>query len=234
MLSRSTDSHASRSTAPIPFSSKNHVVVRSELLTGLGPSIKVVLRSNSTTDTLNGPHRPELLEGRRAVDRRLVDAGSLIDIISSAIRLNRALLRRSGRRVVRAIRLNDVVLDKGIARPAIERNVAVDASGIPGPRVVDDLSTAGIPALAGYEVAHVGPLDAVFAARLVVVVDGTFAVGPEGVEETVVGAGALGCGASDKLEGRGDYCGRTAEGQEDGGESDHDDVVIGSSLVVYR
>ena len=186
--------------------------MRAELLSSLRPSIKVILRRNRASNPLNGPHGPELLESRGALDRRLVDASSLVDVVGSAIRLNRPLLRRSRRRVVRPIRLNDVVLDKGVACPSIERDVAVDRPRVPGTSVVDDLSTSGVPAFASDKVTDVVPLNAVFAGILVVISDGAFTIGPVGVEEAVVGAGALGCGAGDEFEGGGENCGRATEG----------------------
>jgi hypothetical protein len=74
------------------------------------------------------------------------------------------------------------------------------------------------------------------AAGAVVVIHGALAVGPEGVEETVVGACSSGSGAgdqgtrliallsvSDEAQRRGKRRGGAAESEQDGRESDHVD-----------
>lgn len=98
--SRTLNSDASRARALVTLSSEDLVVVRTKLLSVLGPSIEVVLDSDSTTDTLASPNRPELLEGSSAVDRRLVGAGSLEDVVCTAVRGDGALLLSSRRGVV--------------------------------------------------------------------------------------------------------------------------------------
>lgn len=194
------DRNAGRSTASVALSSQNHVVVIAKLLANLGPSIKVVLRSDGTTDALLRAHRPVLLESRRAVDGGLVGAGGLVDIVCSAVRLNGALLAGAGAGVVGSVGLDNVVFNERVACPAVQRNVRVDVGGVPGARVVDDLSTSGIPSFACNEVANVAPLDGVFATVLVVVAHGALAISPEGVEEAVVSACAwLGVTARENL-----------------------------------
>ena len=97
--------------------------MRTQLLPILGPSVKVVLGGDRSADALRLPNGPELLEGRSAVDRGLVCTGGLENIIGSAVGGNGTLLARSRSGVIGAVRLNDVVLDERVARPAVERNV---------------------------------------------------------------------------------------------------------------
>jgi hypothetical protein len=113
---------------------------------------------DSSAHTLLLPNGPELLEGRRAVDAGLVGTGRLQDVVCAAVGGDGALFLRSRARVVRAIGFDDVVLNQRVACPAVERDIAVDVGGVPGARVGDIADTAGVPALAGDEVANVGPL----------------------------------------------------------------------------
>lgn len=133
--------------------------MRAEFLAVLGPSIKVVLTqsslvtqhtliqileqethldSNATTHALVLSHGPKLLKGSRAIDGRLVRPRRLQDVVGAAVGLDRALFLRRRRRVVRAKRLDNVVLDQRVARPAVQRNVRVDALSVPRAAVLDD------------------------------------------------------------------------------------------------
>lgn len=98
---------------------------------------------------------------RSAIDGGLVGARRLQDIVCAAINGNRALLLSSRGGVIRAIRLDDVVLDKRVARPSVERDVAVDALCVPGTGVGDVAGAAWVPALTSDKIINVVPLDAV-------------------------------------------------------------------------
>jgi hypothetical protein len=113
------------------------------------------------TNTLLLPNGPELLEGGCSVDRRLVSACGLEDVVGAAVSGNGTLLLSSRTGVVRAIGFDNVVFDQGVAGPAVQRNVRVDVAGVPGARVGHVADTAGVPALAGDEVADVVPLNVV-------------------------------------------------------------------------
>lgn len=154
-----------------------------KLLSGLRPGIEVSLRRDIAADPLLGPDRPVLGKSGRADDRRLVDPLRLVDIICTSVALDGPLLRSPAGRVVRAVRLDDVVLDERVLGPAIERHVAVDVGRVPGAVVDDVLGTAGVPALAGHEVADVAPRDLVPSGGEVVVRDAALAVRPEAVED---------------------------------------------------
>jgi hypothetical protein len=98
---------------------------------------------------------------------------------------------------------------------------AVDVVVVPGAVVGDLARRARVPALAADPVVHVVPGDAVRAAGAVVIVDGAAAVGPEGVEVAVVGAGAgLDAALLHGLERAGRDGG--GEGRDEESERDHD------------
>lgn len=118
-------------TALIPFRSQNLIVVRAQRLTNLGPRIEMVTRRNRAANPLRLPDTPKLLERSCAIDRGLVCAGGLVDVVSPTVRRDSALLGCSRRRVVGAVRLDNVVLDEGVAGPAVEGDVRVYVGGVP-------------------------------------------------------------------------------------------------------
>jgi hypothetical protein len=142
-------------------SRQNLIVMAPQLLSKLTPRIKMRLDINRAAHTLLLPNAPELLESRRAINTRLVGARGLKDIVGAAVGGDGALFLSSRSRVVGAVGLDNVVLDQGVARPAVERDVAVDGPGVPSAAVGDVADAAGVPALAGDEVADVGPGDVV-------------------------------------------------------------------------
>jgi hypothetical protein len=105
----------------------------------------VVLNRNRAANALASSHRPELLEGGSAIDGRLVCAGSLEDVVGTTVAGDGALLLSSRRGVVRAVRLDDVVFDEGVAGPAVEGDVGVYVCGVPGAGVVYYALRAGVP-----------------------------------------------------------------------------------------
>ena len=139
------------------MSLKAYVVVGTEVLSGLCPSIEVVLSRDVATNPLLGPDRSELGKRGSPQNRRLVDPLGLIDIICASVALDRPLLASAAGRVVRAVGLDDVVLDEGVLGPAVERDVAVDVGCVPGTVINDVLGATRVPALAGHKVADVAP-----------------------------------------------------------------------------
>ena len=103
------------------------------------------LDSDGAANSLAGADGPELLEGLGTVDGRLVVAGSLEDVVGAAVRLDLTLLLSSRSRVVGAVSLNNVVLDKGVAGPSVERDVRVDILGVPGTAVGDYTGGSRVP-----------------------------------------------------------------------------------------
>jgi len=92
----------------------------------------VVARVDGAADVARRPDGPVLLEvGLVAVDRGRVDALLLPDLVRAPITLQAAVLCRAAvvRRVVVAQRLDHIVLDQRVARPAVEREVCRAAGG---------------------------------------------------------------------------------------------------------
>lgn len=145
----------------IPLGRQNLIIMRPQLLPKLTPSIKMILDRNLPAHPLNLPHGPKLLKRRRPINTGLIGPCSLQNIIRPAVRSDGALLLGCRARVVGAIGFDDVVLDQGVAGPAVERNVGVDVLRGPGSCVVYYAVGAGVPAFSGDEVADVGPLDVV-------------------------------------------------------------------------
>lgn len=187
-----------------------------ELEAGLLPGVEVVLHGDGASDALLLADGPELVKGGGAVDGRLVDALRAVHVVGAAVALDGAQLGRAARRVVRAERLHHVVLDQRVSRPAVDRQVAVDAGAAPGAVVLDDARGTRVPSLAGHEVAYIRPRDVVRAGVAVVVGHRAGAVGPEGVEETVVRAGAGRGRPGDEVERGGNNPGGSREGDKDG------------------
>jgi len=87
--------------------------------------------------------RPELLEGLSSINGRLVDAGGLQDVIGSTVASHGSLPAGSRAGVVRAVGLDDVVLDEWVASPSVDSEVAVTV-GLVCARVVDDTAMPSI------------------------------------------------------------------------------------------
>lgn len=123
--------------------------MRTQRLSNLGPRIKMIARRNRTANPLRLPNAPKLLERGCPINTRLVGTCSLVDIVHAAIGRNSTLLGGSGRGVVAAIGLNDVVFDERVACPAVQRDVGVYVRSIPSTRVGHGASGAGVPAFSG-------------------------------------------------------------------------------------
>lgn len=94
------------------------------------PSIEVALDINSSADSssgveLGGSDGPELFEGLRAIDGRLVVSPGGEDVVVGAIAVDGTLAGSSGGWVVVTPRLDDVVLNESVTRPAVDGEVAV-------------------------------------------------------------------------------------------------------------
>ena len=120
----------------IPLGGHNDIVVAAKPHTNLGPLVKVLLGRDGAADALLLAHRPVLLEGAGALDGRLVDARAGEDLVVALLVAEGALGRpRLVRRQV-CVRLDDVVLDQRVARPAVDGEVA-RARGVVGAGVLD-------------------------------------------------------------------------------------------------
>jgi hypothetical protein len=123
--SRSPHGDSGRAAAKVPLRSHDLVVVLPQLQTRLLPRCKVVASRHSPARPVLTTNCPELLERPRALDRRLVRPSRLQDVVHPAVRVHCADLLRTRRRVVGPERLDDVVLDQRVLRPAVDGEVAV-------------------------------------------------------------------------------------------------------------
>jgi hypothetical protein len=133
---RAVNGDGSTSGAEVSLCSHNLVVVLTELHALAGPRIEVSLHVDASAGALVLANRPVLLKGRGAVNRRLVGAGALRNLVRGAVGGDGALVLRLRRRVVRAEVLDNVVLDERVAGPAVDGEVGV-AVGVVGTRVGD-------------------------------------------------------------------------------------------------
>ena len=62
----------------------------------------------------------------------MVDARLLVDLVRAAVAGDGTLVRATSRRVVRTVRLGDVVLDERVRRPAVDGEVAVSIRPVVG------------------------------------------------------------------------------------------------------
>lgn len=134
------DVNVGRTAALVTLSGDDLVVVRTQTQTGGRPGVEVVLHGDGAADALGGADGPVLVEGRGALDGRLVVAGGEVDVVGAAVALERALVLRVGARVVGAVGLNHVVLDQRVVSPAVhgqvpvaarvERTAVVDGAGV--------------------------------------------------------------------------------------------------------
>jgi hypothetical protein len=99
----------------------------------LGPGREVVRGGDGAAAALALADAPELGKGGGALDGGGVDALGRVNVVGCAVAGDLALVGGAGRRVVRAVRLNDVVLDQRRGGPAVDGEVRV-AAGVVGSR----------------------------------------------------------------------------------------------------
>ena len=130
---QSPDLNLGRPTALVPLSGHDHVVPGAQVQVALPlPLVKVLARIDGAADALGAADGPVLVKGGGALDRGLVDAPGLVDVVDAAVVLDGAEPLGARRRVVRAVCLDDVVLDERVGRPAVEGEVCITVS-IPEP-----------------------------------------------------------------------------------------------------
>lgn len=91
----------------------------------LSPGVEVVLHVDATACALGLTDRPVLLKGLGAIDGRLVYTSGLGNGVCAAVSVEGTLALGVAGGVVGAEALNDVVLDKRAASPAVDSQVAV-------------------------------------------------------------------------------------------------------------
>src|SRR5690606_14596432 len=144
--------------ALISFRGHDHVVVLAEIHSIRSPRIEMVPGGDGAADSLLLAYAPILVEGAAvADDARRVHTLRAIDVVRAAVARHSAHEAGSAGRAPRAPAIDDVVLDKRIGRPPIERQiriaVRVERAGI-GHRA----TAARIPALTSDPVVDVAPL----------------------------------------------------------------------------
>jgi len=140
------DRNRRRPAAGVAFGGHDHVEVGSQLQPALGPGLEVVARGNLAAGALVTPDRPKLVEGLPPLDRRLIDALRLVNVIRAAVTGDAAFALRPLAGVVAAEVLDDVVLDERLLGPAVEGQVRV-ALRVVRALILDRLVAARIPAL---------------------------------------------------------------------------------------
>ncbi len=137
------DGDVGRAAGEVALGGDDLVVVRAELQAQGGPRVKVRADVDGAGRALVLADRPVLLEGRGTLDRGLVGAGRLVDVVDGAVRGDAAELGGARGGVVGAEVLDDVVLDQGVLGPAVDREVGV-AVGAVATRVVDGAKEGGL------------------------------------------------------------------------------------------
>jgi hypothetical protein len=69
--------------------------------------------------------RPELVKGRSAFNRSLIDLLGLIDVVYASVTINGADEGQTRARVVVAVVLKNIVFDKRVGGPAVDRKVSI-------------------------------------------------------------------------------------------------------------
>lgn len=87
----------------------------------------MVCRRDGPARALRAADAPVLVECRSALDRRLVDARALVDVVRAPIGGDGALVSEPAGGVVCADVLEDVVLDEWVRRPSVHGQVGVAA-----------------------------------------------------------------------------------------------------------
>jgi hypothetical protein len=131
------DSHGSLARALVTLNSKDLVVVASQAQASLSPGVEVSTGVDGSAGSLVAADGPVLLEGLAVtLDGRSTVASADSNVIDGSVNVDLTLLLSTGRGVVGAEVLNDVVLDERVAGPAVDSEVAVTV-GLVVTRVLD-------------------------------------------------------------------------------------------------
>jgi len=126
------DLDGGRASALVALGGHDHVVPAAEFEVALLlPLVKVLAGVDGATDALDAADGPVLVEAGSALDRGLVGAPRLVDVVDTAVVLDRAELLGSGRGVVGAVGLDNVVLNQGVGGPSVQRKVCCLSSARP-------------------------------------------------------------------------------------------------------
>ena len=126
------DGDGGAARALVSLSGDDLVVERAHRHAERLPSVEVRCGVDGAARAVRLADGPVLVEGRGALDRRLVDTRRLVDVVGRAVRDDGALERETAARVVCAEVLDDVVLDERARGPAVQGQVRVARGVIVG------------------------------------------------------------------------------------------------------
>jgi hypothetical protein len=171
------DSDGRAAGAKVTLGSNDLVVVLTKSHALAGPRIEVGLHVDRTAGALVLTNRPVLLKGRGTINGWLVGASALGNFVRAAVDGDGTLVLGLRRGVVCTEVLNDVVLNKRVASPAVDGKVGV-AVGVVGTRVGDGTSRSRVPSLSTNEVTTAAPLNTVRTGVAVCISDLRATIGP--------------------------------------------------------
>jgi hypothetical protein len=116
-------------TTLVPLRCHNQIIKVPQRHTLTCPRIKMVASRHRPTHPMILPHGPILCKALRAIDRRRIHKLVCIDVVGTPVGINCPFESAARRRVVGSEGLHDVVLNQGVARPAVDREVAVTFRG---------------------------------------------------------------------------------------------------------
>lgn len=85
----------------------------------------MVSGSDRSADSLRGSDGPVLVKGLRSGDRGRVDASGLVDVIGPSIGSDSTFVGKTCAGIVGTERLENIVLDEWVRRPAVNGQVCV-------------------------------------------------------------------------------------------------------------
>jgi hypothetical protein len=232
---KNLDIDGRRATALVTLSSQDLVVVVSEVHAGLSPSIEVVLHVDGAAGALVAADRPVLVESLSTVDGRLLVTGGHVEIVGVTVGVDSTSVLSLATGVVRAVALNDVVLDERAASPAVNAKVSV-ALRVEGTSVVDGSASTRVPSLSTNKVTSVAPINLVVAALTHAVLSITTTIRPPRIEVAIVvaftvasdltglkdGGGVAIVALIEEVKGTSKCPSECRDGNEKGFERDHD------------
>jgi len=109
-----TDSKVRRTGAEVALDSNDLVIVGAELHAETGPCVEVGSHVDGAGRALALADRPELLEGRGALDGRSVGTLVGVDVVDAAVDSDRSLLGGAGAGVVGAEVFDNIILNQRV------------------------------------------------------------------------------------------------------------------------
>lgn len=126
------DSDGGATAALVSFRGDDLIVESTQVHAQASPGVEVIRGGDRATGPLVLANGPVLVEGGRALDRRLVDLLVLVDVVGGSVTVDGAFVRHARARIVAAIVLEDVVFNQGVSGPSIHREVGISI-GIEAP-----------------------------------------------------------------------------------------------------